>query len=73
MAPYHILIPMFVPICPENLVLLTENEQFGPKSAHICPTISKTTPIRILHFPQYSQCYRFKDMDLLKFRLLEKL
>ena len=40
MAPYHILIPMFFPIFPENLVLLTESEQFGPKSAHICPTIS---------------------------------
>ena len=39
MAPYHILIPMFFPIFPENLVLLTESEQFGPKSAHICPTI----------------------------------
>ena len=38
MAPYHILIPMFFPIFPENLVLLTESEQFGPKSAHICPT-----------------------------------
>ena len=39
MAPYHKLIPMFFPIFPENLVLLTESEQFGPKSAHICPTI----------------------------------
>ena len=39
MAPYHILIPMFFPIFPENLVFLTESEQFGPKSAHICPTI----------------------------------
>ena len=41
MAPYHILIPMFFSIFPENLVLLTESEQFGPKSAHICPTILK--------------------------------
>ena len=38
MAPYHILIPMIFSISPENLVLLTETEQFGPKSAHICPT-----------------------------------
>ena len=43
MAPYHILIPMFFPIFPENLVLLTESEQFGPKSAHICPTNCNAT------------------------------
>ena len=38
MAPYRLLIPMFFSIFPENLVLLTESEQFGRKSAHICPT-----------------------------------
>ena len=38
MAPYHLLIPMFFSILPENLVLLAESEQSGHKSAHICPT-----------------------------------
>ena len=38
MAPCHLLIPMFFSIFPENLVLLTETEQFSRKSAHICPT-----------------------------------
>ena len=35
MPPYHILIVMISSIIPENLVLLTKSEQFGPKSAHI--------------------------------------
>ena len=38
MAPYHILIVMISSVIPENLVLLTKSEQFGPKSAHIRPT-----------------------------------
>ena len=48
MAPYHILIPMFFPIFPENLVLLTESEQFGPKSAHICPTTKKMSAWEVI-------------------------
>ena len=35
MAPYHILIVIIISAIPENLVLLTKNEQSGPKSAHI--------------------------------------
>ena len=35
MAPYHILIVIISSVIPENLVLLTKNEQSGPKSAHI--------------------------------------
>ena len=35
MAPYHILIVIITSAIPENLVLLTKNEQSGPKSAHI--------------------------------------
>ena len=50
MAPYQILIPMFFPIFPENLVLLTESEQFGPKSAHICPTIFKVLRCKVSSF-----------------------
>ena len=38
MAPYRLLIPMFFSIFPENLVLLTQSEQFGRRSAHICLT-----------------------------------
>ena len=38
MAPYHILIVMIRTVIPEILMLLTKNEQFGPKSAHIRPT-----------------------------------
>ena len=38
MAPYHILIVIISSVIPENLVLLTKSEQFGPKSAHIFPT-----------------------------------
>ena len=38
MAPYHILIVIISSVIPENLVLLTETEQSGPKSAHIRPT-----------------------------------
>ena len=38
MAPYHKLIVIIGSVVPENLVLLTKSEQFGPKSAHICPT-----------------------------------
>ena len=38
MPPYHILIVMISSVIPENLVLLTKSEQFGPKSAHIRPT-----------------------------------
>ena len=38
MAPYHKLIVIIGSVIPENLVLLTKSEQFGPKSAHICPT-----------------------------------
>ena len=30
MAPYHILITMISSVIPGNLVLLVENEQFGP-------------------------------------------
>ena len=41
MAPYHILIVIISSVIPENLVLLTKSEQSGPKSAHICPTISE--------------------------------
>ena len=40
MAPYHILIVMISSVIPENWVPLTKCEQFGPKSAHIRPTIS---------------------------------
>ena len=39
MAPYHKLIVIIGSVIPENLVLFTKSEQFGPKSAHICPTI----------------------------------
>ena len=35
MAPYHILIVIISSVIPENLVLLTESERSGPKSAHI--------------------------------------
>ena len=37
MALYHILIVMISSVIPENMVLLTKSEQFGPKSAHIPP------------------------------------
>ena len=40
MAPYHILIVMIRYVNSEILVVLTKSEQFGPKSAHIRPTIS---------------------------------
>ena len=43
MAPYHILIVMIRYVIPEILVLLTKSEQFGPKSAHIRPTILSST------------------------------
>ena len=39
MSPYHILIVIISSVIPENLVLLTKNEQSGPKSSHIRPTI----------------------------------
>ena len=39
MAPYHILIVMIRYVNSEILVVLTKSEQFGPKSAHIRPTI----------------------------------
>ena len=39
MAPYHILIVIISSVIPENLVLLTKNEQSGPKSAHIPPLL----------------------------------
>ena len=39
MAPYHIVV--ISSVIPENLVLLTKSEQFGPKSAHIRPTIKQ--------------------------------
>ena len=42
MAPYHKLIVIIGSVVPENLVLLTKSEQFGPKSAHICPTTVDT-------------------------------
>ena len=35
MAAYHILIVIISSVIPENLVLLTESERSGPKSAHI--------------------------------------
>ena len=31
MAPYHILIALISSVIPENLVLLTKSEQFGPQ------------------------------------------
>ena len=46
MAPYHKLIVIIGSVVPENLVLLTKSEQFGPKSAHICPTMSCVTLIK---------------------------
>ena len=39
MAPYHILIVIISSAIPENLLVLTNSEQSGPKSAHIRPTI----------------------------------
>ena len=30
MTPYHILLVMITSVIPENLVLLTKREQFGP-------------------------------------------
>ena len=38
MAPYHILIVIISSTIPENLLVLTNSEQSGPKSAHIRPT-----------------------------------
>ena len=43
MAPYHILIVIISSLIPENLVLLTKSEQSGPKSAHIRPTMGKSS------------------------------
>ena len=43
MAPYHILIVIISSAIPENLLVLTNSEQSGPKSAHIRPTISSRT------------------------------
>ena len=43
MAPYHILIVMIRYVNSEILVVLTKSEQFGPRSAHIRPTISHVT------------------------------
>jgi hypothetical protein len=38
MALYQIFTTTIRSTISENLVLLTESEHFGPKSAHICPT-----------------------------------
>ena len=39
LAPYLIFTATLKSIIPESLVLVTKNEQFGVKSAHIRPTI----------------------------------
>ena len=38
LAPYLIFTATLKSIVPESLVLVTKNEQFGVKSAHICTT-----------------------------------
>jgi len=38
MALYQVFISIKNSFISENLVLLTQNEQFRAKSAHICPT-----------------------------------
>jgi hypothetical protein len=42
MALYQIFTTTIKSTISENLVLLTESEHFGPKSAHICPTMGET-------------------------------
>ena len=58
MAPYHKLIVIIGSVIPENLVLLTKSEQFGPKSAHIRPTKWKNWSSTSLKIPLMCQGVR---------------
>ena len=48
MALYQVFTSVKNSIISENLVLLTQNEQFRARSARICPTISEAV-LRSLH------------------------
>jgi len=56
MALYQVFKSIKNSIISENLVLLTQNEQFRAKSAHIRPTITNISKTRFAHGNKFMRC-----------------